>query len=100
MNNLEINKEYEGTVFTILQNNINEDLKSYYLFTFDISEKGKKSYKTINIIIGCAVAFIVIIVIVIIIITYVKKSKQKNKNLREKVNAISFTFEKDDDEEP
>ena len=92
MNNLEINKEYEGTVFTILQNNINEDLKSYYLFTFDISEKGKKSYKTINIIIGCAVVSVIIIVIVIIIIIYVKKRKQETKDLKKelkkKINSL------------
>ena len=89
LNNLVINEEYEGTVFTILQSNINEGMKSYYLFTFDISEKGKKNDKKIYIIIGCIVSVLVIVFIIIIIIFY-KKIKGKNEELREKVNHISF----------
>ena len=87
LNNLVTNEEYKGTVFTILQSNVNEEIKSYYLFTFDISEKSKKSYRTINIIIGCGVAFVIMIIIITIITIITikfKKERHEKKDLKEK----------------
>ena len=94
-------------MFILLKNKTSEDQRSYYSYSFSIFEnnikKEEKEEKDDNnkltlilVIIGL---FIFIVVILIIFFVIYRNIKQKNKNLEEKVNTISFSKEKEEDEE-
>ena len=95
LNDTQINKNYNGTVFVILQNNNNNlERISYYLFSFEIDEEDgdKNNYKKYIIISSISVA--VIIIIIIFALSY-RKVIKKNHDLEKKVNQVSFVDNND-----
>ena len=95
MNDTQINKNYNGTVFVILQNNNNNlERISYYLFSFEIDEDDddKNNYKKYIIISSISVA--VIIIIIIFALSY-RKVIKKSHDLEKKVNQVSFVDNND-----
>ena len=91
LNNITINKNCNGKIFVILQNNNDSlDMINYYLFSFDIKEDddNKTDYKK-HIIISS-----ILLVVLILIITFAiccRKAIKKNQDLGKQVSECSFS---------
>ena len=90
MNNININKDCNGTIFVILQNYKDSFGKiNYYLFSFDIKEDDNKTdYKKYIIISSIS---LVVLILIITFAIYFRKAIKKKQDLGKQVKEVSFS---------